>query len=247
METKCCSKCSQEKPLIEFSKCKRHSTGYASSCKLCAKKYYTENRERILLQKKEYYVENKEQISSYKLQYNENNAERKQAYNKIYYIENRGCILKQVAEYRLNHKKETSTNKARYYVENKKQISKKHSETYYKNIDYYKLKSKEYRESVNGRTVRKAAGINRRVKLGNKVIPKILNKLKEESGGICPYCGREIIAGHVDHVIPVVKGGTNDENNLLYVCSTCNLRKGSKDLDIFLLKLSKEVYIDLHY
>ena len=47
----------------------------------------------------------------------------------------------------------------------------------------------------------------------------------------CQYCGRnppEVML-HVDHIIPVVKGGTDDMENLRTSCSQCNLGKGVSD------------------
>jgi 5-methylcytosine-specific restriction enzyme A len=34
-------------------------------------------------------------------------------------------------------------------------------------------------------------------------------------------------ASHVDHVTPVLFGGTDDESNLQALCADCNLAKGT--------------------
>jgi hypothetical protein len=46
-------------------------------------------------------------------------------------------------------------------------------------------------------------------------------------GFTCRYCGRQSdeIAMVLDHVIPVSKGGTSDENNLVTSCVECNQGK----------------------
>jgi 5-methylcytosine-specific restriction endonuclease McrA len=60
-------------------------------------------------------------------------------------------------------------------------------------------------------------------------------ELKAEYGGICPYCNTVIVKGHVDHVAPISRAGTNDRNNLVWVCQNCNVQKGDKSLLHFLL------------
>ena len=42
----------------------------------------------------------------------------------------------------------------------------------------------------------------------------------------CLYCGGQ--AEHIDHVVPVARGGGHRIGNLAPACSSCNLRKGSK-------------------
>lgn len=52
----------------------------------------------------------------------------------------------------------------------------------------------------------------------------------------CQYCGRKGggntgIVLHVDHKVPVSKGGTNDESNLWTLCAECNLGKSNRYID----------------
>lgn len=42
----------------------------------------------------------------------------------------------------------------------------------------------------------------------------------------CVYCGAP--SEHVDHVLPVSKGGTNDLDNLVAACAACNLTKSDR-------------------
>ena len=48
----------------------------------------------------------------------------------------------------------------------------------------------------------------------------------------CVYCGKDMIERfedwmslHIDHIIPVSKGGKDDLNNRVTSCSTCNTQK----------------------
>jgi hypothetical protein len=49
----------------------------------------------------------------------------------------------------------------------------------------------------------------------------------------CRYCGRQSdsVELQVDHLIPVCKGGTNDESNLVTACVPCNQGKAGNLLD----------------
>lgn len=48
----------------------------------------------------------------------------------------------------------------------------------------------------------------------------------------CRYCGLESdrVTLVVDHIIPVAKGGTDDDSNLLTSCEDCNQGKSAKEL-----------------
>jgi hypothetical protein len=45
----------------------------------------------------------------------------------------------------------------------------------------------------------------------------------------CRYCHRTGVPLEVDHVIPLYKGGTNDDSNLVAACHECNHGKGIQD------------------
>lgn len=45
----------------------------------------------------------------------------------------------------------------------------------------------------------------------------------------CAVCGfHDIYFMHLDHIVPVCKGGTNDRANLQSLCMWCNYRKGGR-------------------
>ena len=56
----------------------------------------------------------------------------------------------------------------------------------------------------------------------------MIREVTEASEGTCPYCGEAFTGGHIDHIMPVSKGGTNDRENLVYCCAPCNLSKHAK-------------------
>lgn len=46
----------------------------------------------------------------------------------------------------------------------------------------------------------------------------------------CAFCGAAANESkmHIDHILPVSKGGTNDKDNLQVLCATCNLQKNNR-------------------
>lgn len=50
-----------------------------------------------------------------------------------------------------------------------------------------------------------------------------LRRLFNRFKGKCAYCGAD--AQHVDHVVPLARGGSNSIGNLLPACKSCNLSK----------------------
>lgn len=57
--------------------------------------------------------------------------------------------------------------------------------------------------------------------------PEELNRLFDMFQGNCAYCigGK---ATTVDHIVPLTKGGTNNIDNLVPCCRSCNSSKGNK-------------------
>ena len=48
----------------------------------------------------------------------------------------------------------------------------------------------------------------------------------------CPYCSNllDTKKAHLEHIYPVSKGGKSSSKNLVWICSTCNLKKSNKTL-----------------
>jgi hypothetical protein len=58
-------------------------------------------------------------------------------------------------------------------------------------------------------------------------------KILKRDGYKCQLCGKTAKSGavlHVDHKVPIAKGGTTIESNLWVLCDRCNLGKGTRRL-----------------
>ena len=72
--------------------------------------------------------------------------------------------------------------------------------------------------------------------------PKGLKQeLMRRQNNTCVYCGRRRTARNfeIDHMDPVVRGGSNDKSNLQVICGQCNQRKGMQTDEEFRARYSK--------
>lgn len=64
------------------------------------------------------------------------------------------------------------------------------------------------------------------------ISPRTRWKIFERDGFTCRYCGSRApdVVLHLDHVEPLLLGGSDDPANLVTACETCNLGKGERVL-----------------
>jgi 5-methylcytosine-specific restriction endonuclease McrA len=202
--TKKCAHCKEVKPKTEFTKYKQNKDGLFSYCRKCKSIKAKEDRER-----------NFERIKSYMKEYNKNMPEgvkeKKIKRRKEWYEETREQILTRTKE---------------KYEKNKDKILKRSREYYQKTKEKYKSTRRKWEE--NNRAKRKLMTAKRKVlKLKNglfKISEKEIDRLLSKK---CYLCG-EKDSEHIDHIIPLSKGGSHSIGNLLGACSACNLSKGAK-------------------
>ena len=66
-------------------------------------------------------------------------------------------------------------------------------------------------------------------------------KFKVIRNELCPYCNNPIKEdAHLDHIYPLSKGGLSVIKNMVYICSSCNLKKGALTLNSFIKKYKLE-------
>lgn len=63
--------------------------------------------------------------------------------------------------------------------------------------------------------------------------PLVRQFIFERDENQCVYCGATELEAvlQVDHVLPIMQGGTDDPANLVAACVWCNMRKGELTLD----------------
>ena len=214
MELKRCTKCGENKPNTnEYFYFQNKSKGtLRSRCKVCnndkdkGKEYYENNKDKILKYKKKYYENNKDKLKKCR----ENNKDK---------------IRERDKKYRENNK-----DKIREYRENNKEYYKEYREN---NKEHYKDLFKKYYE--NNKDKYKEYNHKRRaLKLGNGgsyTKAQWLDTL-EYFDYKCAYTGECIKHScHVEHIVPISKGGTSYIWNLVPSTASANLSKQNRDME----------------
>lgn len=213
-----CTICKVEKPYSEFHKNKSRKDGFHNACKICKsesdKKSHAKHREKRMAKMKVYYEENKEWFLEECKKYRSENKEEISEYKKEWAKINKGHKAEQERNWRENNKERN--------VEMKKKWYKKNRDRVYSNI----LKRRSLKHYVRFDRVRRTELLNR-------------------DNWTCRHCGVRVhdsnVGGnvnrhlwdnerkaHIDHIIPISKGGDSTLENLQVLCRTCNLSKNDK-------------------
>ena len=223
---KICTSCKIEKDLEDFPKRKDSKDGRRAKCNICmnekARTYYDEvNREKKLASNKIWAKEHKEEMLKWGREYYERNSE-KQMEKTIKWREENPTKWKKLVR--------------KSYLKNKEKI-KETSKTYRKNhVEELKAQKKEYRKTEACKIATKNNNNRRRsekIKTSNGTIStKALKELIIKQDYKCKYCNCDLDFSvknsvHLDHVVPLSKGGTHTIENVVYSCASCNLQKGA--------------------
>lgn len=197
---------------------KSSKDGYRNECKMCTR----ENR-------KKYREENKEKISEWHSEWRKRNKEYIQNKGRLYYQENKETILRKVKSYYCENTEKVMKTKKLYLKNNKEKVSMSKKNWARNNKD------KIYESGLKRRSRKyfvQFEGVARR-------------KLLERDNWSCKQCGVKVhdrseggikkshlwndeFKAHIDHIIPLSKGGDSTPENLQVLCRTCNLRKSDK-------------------
>lgn len=99
------------------------------------------------------------------------------------------------------------------------------------NIDYYSDYRKRYREE-KADLIRALNTKRRAAKRGapGKYTPEDIANIVKAQRNKCAYCRCSLARAkrHIDHIVPLSRGGTNWPSNIQLTCDKCNLSKNSK-------------------
>ena len=157
----------------------------------------------------------------------------------------RKCLILRDTEYRERNSEKRHAEMLAYrkaHPEWTKEVKRRH---YQKHRDKVIARARRYREENPmywkrpiEKEAEKSAKRHARKKNapGNFTVQDVREKYQSQRGE-CFYCHCVLDgAYHVDHYIPLSKGGTNWPDNLVIACAKCNLTKGDRMPDDFVAR-----------
>ena len=100
---------------------------------------------------------------------------------------------------------------------------------YWEECTFYERDIRRAAAEIRQNTAVKNSEEYRRKAERRRVTDRLRYQIMRRDGFRCQLCGASQADGvklHVDHIIPISKGGTSDERNLRTLCDRCNLGKG---------------------
>jgi len=156
------------------------------------------------------------QQAAHWVEYGPRHRERKKIYDEVYR-----------PAYYAAHSKERLAYQRKYRRDNKEAIA---ARTAVYNATYRKAHRGESTAYEATRRALKAGTVIGATAAQLNEIKEIYRRAKEEPNIRCYLCGEFVNIGdrHVDHVVPLSRGGSHRPSNLAIACASCNMSKGSK-------------------
>lgn len=221
MQNKTCTGCGNTYPATTeyFNRKGRSDDVLRPKCKACEKSYREANKERKAAVDRQWRIDNREHKAEYMRHYYRANRERELARYYRWKDEHLDDVKVYWRAYTVSHK------------DKKREYDKVYRTTYFEKISAGKREwAESHRDMVrlNGRAGaarRKTRTINAEGKYTRQDVIAQYNRQK----GKCYYCGKKVGGKfHVDHVVPLSRGGSNNPDNLVVACPSCNVRKNSR-------------------
>lgn len=223
--TKQCTRCGETKIIQEFHRMAKSPDGYRTICKKCraiaeGKVYipyqppgfkYCRNCKQMLPRTTEYFQASK--LGRFGLDTRCRKC--KNAEGRDYHDANRERVL---------------TRKHEYYIDNlerEQKRAKKYRDEHPTYIHDWYIASKP--RLLPLRRVYASDRRAREMNAEGTYTPQDIEQMYEDQCGYCAYCGIRLFdTYHLEHIIPLSRGGSNWPENLCLTCRDCNLSKNDK-------------------
>jgi hypothetical protein len=194
-----CARCKTEKDLTAFGSNRSRTDGLAGYCKPCNKKY-----------KKDYHEKNSDKHSINGKKWRESHVEEKKDMDRIWIENNRDKSRKIKQRWKDNNPEKVKEMSKNYSISHAEELRQKNKQWRLDNLEKCRLKEHRRRARIrqNGVFI-----------VSDKEIKNLLGKP-------CFYCGEKSM--HIDHIVPISRGGNHSIGNIVQACAHCNLSKNAK-------------------
>lgn len=160
----------------------------------------------------------------------EKNREKVRESHRKYYHAHTREILDKKREY-----------KRQWYLKNRERLQEKRHANRERECEYER---EYYRNHPWLRAKKNGARRAKLLEVGGSFTIEEINQLFELQHGICPYCNKLLYgclndAPHIEHKVPVSRGGSNDISNLCIAHASCNLKKGAKTDEEYFIEIAR--------
>ena len=226
-----CSKCPNSYPATAEFFQKDNKGRLAAECKICRKAYSAQYRaahkEQESERGKRYYAAHREEVLANQRQRIETHRDEYLARRERYkgeYERERSRRRRQQKHYQVYHKQYRVSHQEgavlygrQYRQENGRELNEK---------------KKKYLQTEKGSMVGRTHAHRRRAQKRaseNGCTTKQLQEQMKRQKGHCYYCHIKLgKTYHLDHVVPLSRGGAHDISNVVFACPPCNLSKNDK-------------------
>jgi 5-methylcytosine-specific restriction endonuclease McrA len=197
---KTCTKCGETKPLEAFNRHRRAKDGRQAHCRECFAAYYAANRERTIALSASWRASNGERYATNQAAWYAANRERVAAQNAAWYAANRERAAATDAAYRAANPEREAARQAAWRKANPEKDQEK--------------RSRRRARLLGADATLTAEQWHARLALWNYA---------------CAVCGSASDL-HMDHIVPLSRGGAHTAENVWPLCARHNLSKGARDL-----------------
>lgn len=186
-----------------------------------------------------------------------NNYEKRREYNRSWRRHNRDKVNAAKARWRSLNQEKNRAEVLLWQKKNRDKILARRRARYHANFTLERERSKQYRlrapekhraavktwrlkNPIKAKAL-VAARRARRMSAGGTFSSADVAQIMKSQRGRCGYCRQPVRkrAPHLDHIMALSRGGTNDRTNLQILCSSCNHRKYNKDPIAFARELGR--------